>query len=117
MPHTPSSEEGAEADASLPEPLSQGADLEQLLQDAQAIYAQSYYRHRSFYHAPENVPAVDVTAVEQVGGRTPARPALAQFAGPPPPRSRRVRAPTARRRACPTGCMRVAAWAAGADRH
>lgn len=59
-------EAGSSADAT--QRLSHGADMEQLLHATQALYAQSYYRHRSFYDAPEHTPVVDVAAVEQVGG-------------------------------------------------
>lgn len=60
----PDAGDGGEADG--PERLSQGADLQQLVADSQALYAQAYYRHRSYYQAPENIPLVDVAAVEQV---------------------------------------------------
>lgn len=58
----------AAAAQAAPQKQSQGADLEALLADTGALFAQAHYRHRALLQPPSTEPpVVDVVAAEQVG--------------------------------------------------
>jgi hypothetical protein len=47
--------------------MSKGADLDRLLSDQQALYAQAYYRYRSYFEADQlEAPTIDMLEVDKV---------------------------------------------------
>ena len=59
--------ESAADGTDVPEKQSKGADLDRLLSDQQALYAQAYYRYRSYFEADQQeAPVVEMLEVDKV---------------------------------------------------